>query len=243
MQTEDERGKPLLDHNPTKAFRWPQMQETETAYLLPEEYRAFLAVELPPNETLARAVLVDTALRASELCRANVSDLIEIGGRWTLAVIVKGRGRRQRKFNAPLEVATAELIRSALLARNLPRAEEPILVNQAGKRYTRTALQYLVVKTARRAGIDRVRISPHKIRHTVNVVRTVGGMTSRTRSKLLGQSSERSQERYDHVVQGELHAAKDLQAKGLAEYLGAITGSDQKSAREPVVDESQVPEK
>jgi site-specific recombinase XerD len=231
MHRKDERGKPLLERNPTKAFDWPQMQETETAFLLPDELRAFLSVELPSNEALARDLLVDTGLRASELCRANVGDVVEVDGGWSLAVTVKGRGHRQRKITVPLSKAVSDEIQSELLARGMPRGDEPLLVNRSGKRYTRTGLQYIVVRTAKDAGIERARISPHKIRHTVNVVRKVGGMDAWTRSRLLGQSSERSQERYDHVVPGELRAAKDVQAEGLAKYLGEITGSDQQSER------------
>lgn len=220
MKRPDERtGKPLLTDNPTKTFDWPQFQQPETYFLYPDELRAFLAVELPRNEAAARDLLVDTALRVSELCRANVGDLLETPDGWVLAVTVKGRGRRQRKLHAPVSLPVVDGLRDFLLARGHVRPDDPLLVNQQGRRYTRNALQYVVVRTAKQAGIDRFRVSPHKVRHTTNVIRKVGGSDRFTRSRLLGQSDPRSQDRYDHLVPGDLQAAKAQQTAGLGAYL------------------------
>jgi site-specific recombinase XerD len=229
MIREDERtGKPLLTANPTRAFDWPTYQETETKFLLPDELKAFLAVELPINEAVARDLMMDTGLRVSELCRANVEDLIEIDGLWSLAVIVKGRGRRQRKIHSPVSLPVVQVLHEHLVSRKISGpTKDPLLVNQRGQRYNRHSLQYVIRKTARQAGIERFRVSPHKIRHTKNVVRRVGGIDDTTRSRLLGQTSPRSQERYDHIIPSELHAAKEKEAEGLARYLRRISESGQ----------------
>lgn len=225
MQQVDDRDRPLLTMNPTKGFDWPQAQAPDTAFLLPEELRAFLEVPLRFNEAAARDLLVDTGLRASELCRANVEDLLELGGRWVLAIAVKGRGTRKRRLQIPVSLPVVQHLHESFMARKIAgRTADPLLVNQEGRRYRRQALNALVRRIAQRAAITRVLVGPHTIRHTLNVIRKHAGVDRFTRSRLLGQSDPRSQDRYDHVMPGELHDAKDLQAEGLAEYLAKARG-------------------
>jgi site-specific recombinase XerD len=225
MKRTDEDGDPLLATNPTKAFDWPQTQATETAFLHPDELARFLAVALSLQEGAARDLLMDTGSRVSELCRANVGDLRQIAEAWTLSVIVKGRGTRRRPIDMPIRDATARLLIEAQMARGIPSSDpkrdagQPLLVNRHGQRLTTGQMKYLMVKIARLAGIDRFRLSPHKIRHTVNVVRKVSGIDPYIRSRLLGQSSPRSQDRYEHVGPGELEDAKAKEAAGLDAYL------------------------
>ena len=219
----EERHVPVMKTNPTKGFDWPEMQSAETEFLFPEELTAFLAVPLPLNEVAARDLLVDTGLRASEACRADVGDLRELGDVWVVAVAVKGRGTRRRKIHAPLSQGTVDALRDTLTARKFPPPDSPLLVTRTGVRYTRAALYGLVRRIGEAAGIVRFRVGPHTLRHTCNVIRRVGSIDAHTRSRLLGQSDPKSQSRYDHVVPGELRAAKAAQQEGLARYLNRPT--------------------
>lgn len=232
MKRKTSRDKPILAANPTKMIDWPTAEAPETEFMRSEEVAAFLAVDLPLNEEVVRAVLIDTGARREELCRANIGDLVEMDGGWSLAVIVKGRGTRRRKVHMPLDPETVTLIRGHLADRGLldPKAaaDKPLLVNRQGRRYSGSTLQYLVTSIGTRAGFGtwnvgddggRFRLSPHKVRHTVNVIRDLGGVDEFRRARLLGQSSTRAQERYRHIVVGGLREAKDLQREGLAAYV------------------------
>src|SRR5437016_588999 len=66
IKLKDARGKPYLTQNPTRTFEWPTVDVPETKFLLPDELAAFLAVERPLRESIARDLLVDTGLRCSE---------------------------------------------------------------------------------------------------------------------------------------------------------------------------------
>lgn len=226
MKRRDSANKPYLLTNPTKSFDWPTVETPETHFLHRDELRAFLEVSLPANEAVTREVLFDTGVRAEELCRANVGDLVEFGGAWALSVIVKGRGTRKRKVHMPLSPGTADMVRGFLLQRGFPTArpdrdaEQPLLVNSLGGRWSRSSLGRFMERIAKVAGIDRIHLSPHKIRHTINVVRDNAGIGDYVRSRMLGQSSVRSQDRYRHLVTDDLIRAKDQQAEGLAKYLG-----------------------
>jgi integrase/recombinase XerC len=225
MKRKTTQGRPLLRENPTKQVDWPTMQKTETEYLRPDELRAVLDHQLALQAAVTRDVLIDTGLRASELCRANVGDMLEMADGWVIAVTVKGRGMRRRQIHMPVGHAIADGLRAALLARGIPSkspaadAEQPLLVNARGKRYNRSSLDYFVMRLGRAAGVTRFRLSPHKFRHTANVLRTEAGIDARMRSKLLGQTDASSQERYDHIVPGSLREAKAVEAEGLRRYL------------------------
>jgi len=225
MKRHGHRNKPLLTHNPTKTFDWPTAEAPETEFMRPDELAAFLGVPLPLHEACVRDVLLDTGIRVSEACRATVGDLLEIDEGWSLAVIVKGRGTRRRKVHMPLAPATVNRLREALLARGIPSKDrdrdnaQPLLVNAQREAFTRSAMAGLVERIGTQAGITRFRLSPHKIRHTTNVLRDLAGVDDFTRARLLGQSSVRSQERYRHIVTGQFREAKAKQAEGLAAYL------------------------
>lgn len=226
MQRKDARNKPLLTANPAKMFTWPSVEHPDTPFLHPEELRAFLGVELPLYEAVPRAVIFDTGVRVSEAARADVGDCIEQPDGWVLVVTVKGRGTRRRKVHMPLSAGTAALVRGYLADRGLPSkhpetdAALPLLANRKGERYTRQDLYNLVRKVGEQAGITRLRVGPHTLRHTINVIRDQGGVNDYERSRMLGQADPRSQQRYRHVVTGQLRAAKDKEAAGLASYLG-----------------------
>lgn len=222
MKREDLRGRPLLDANPAKRFDWPVPEAPETEFLRPDELAAFMALDVPLWKAVVRDVLVDTGARRAELCRADVMDLVEMDGGWSIAITVKGRGTRKRKIHMPLSEPVAARVWESLVARGIEsarHAETPLFVDGGGGRFSGGRLYYLVQSIAKDAGITRLAVSPHKIRHTVNVVRRTAGIDAFLRSRLLGQSNPRSQERYNHLVSGELRAAKVQQAEGFARYI------------------------
>ena len=177
MRRKGPYGRPYLKSNPTKTFEWPKHQEPDTRFLRHDELQAFLDVSVTPRSALIRAVLVDTALRASELCRLNVEDVVEINGKWYVATIVKGIGTRRRTLHVPLSPPVVESIRGALLARGLPPGDAPLLVGRTGDRLTRSALGHLVARIAVDAGITRhASVGPHTIRHTVLAGRRFSGV-------------------------------------------------------------------
>lgn len=76
----DGRGRPVMPLNPLAGIDRPRRRRPPEKFLLPDELRAFLTVPRPLRVSIIRDVLLDTGLRASELCAANVGDLITIGG-------------------------------------------------------------------------------------------------------------------------------------------------------------------
>ena len=226
LRERDGRGRPYLDTNPLLTFPWPKRQRTKKEFLHPEELRAFLAVARPVHEAVARDLFVDTGLRVSELCRANLEDVVRLADGWVLYVIVKGEGRQDELVPVPISSAVAEGLveyltkRPAPLTRG-PKGRTPLLLNSHGARWTRYALGMAIKRMGKAAGIDRIHVSPHKLRRTSNVIARYGGVDSHARSRLLNHTSPNTIRDYDAVVPGEMAKAREqARTVGLRRYLG-----------------------
>lgn len=236
LRTKGPRHEPVLRENPLAQFTWPKRQRPKQEFLFPDELRAFLAV-VPrwPAEGIARDLLVDTGLRVSELCRANVDDFIPIGDGYVLYVTVKGEGRQDERvpcpISTPVGIAVTEYLRSRPIPLTRRNESAPLLANTIGERYRRLALGDVVRRLGRQAGIKRITVSPHKLRRTSNVLARFADVDSLTRSRLLNHLDPGTIRQYDALIPGELAKAREqTRLVGLAKYLGV----------EPIVSEDSV---
>src|SRR5258707_10643727 len=76
-----------------------------------------------------------------------------------------------------------------------------------------------MIALGRRAGIRRLTTSPHKLRHTTNVIARMSGVDALTRAAMLNHRSMKTLARYDHLVPGEVARGREQQRAGLAAYL------------------------
>jgi len=201
MRARDPRGKPLMATNPLHHIERPQKQRPEKKMLYLAEVQKMLAVSIPPNEAVARTTWAESALRVSELCRLNVGD-VSLGTRKQaiLAVTVKGKGRAREKIQIELSPEATQQIQDWLLRRNLPGPDEPLLTNQRGERYGRSALYQAVLRWGAAAGITRTLTNPHAIRHLWNFLAREEGIDQVTRARLLNHADTRTLQAYDHVL-------------------------------------------
>jgi site-specific recombinase XerD len=216
----DAKGRPRLTANPTEGFEWPARTVPETRFLHREELRAFCELALPMHESIARELLLRTGLRVSELCRANWEDVVDdAGGRAVLSVTVKSRGRREVHVHKALSPELVALLQDWALHRTMPDPGEPLLVNRHGKRWTRLGLTDLVRRLAVKAGITRIVVRAHVLRHTYAVLTRKAGLDEHTRSRLLHHQSPQSFSRYEHLLPDELHAAEDRVTDAMRRYV------------------------
>ncbi len=220
MKRRDGRGRALLAENPTRGFERPKEVQPVTHYLYPDELRAFLEVEVPRYLAVARAVVVDTGLRRLEAVEANVGDLQEIDGQVFLTVRVKGRRAANAEPDSkPLSPDVAELVRDSLLARGMPKPDLPLLPGSRGGRFTESELTCAFIRIGVKAGITRISTSPHRLRHTANVIARRAGVDALTRARMLGHRSLRTLARYDHLVPGETAQGRAAQRAEMENYL------------------------
>lgn len=212
--------KPHVRVDPTHGVEPPQRVQPSRPFPTPGEMRAFMAVEITPRQRLVRDLLVDTGLRAAELCRANVGSVRQLQHGVVLAVAVKGRGRQQAEEAFPLSPHVVAQIRDQWAERTMPDPGEPLLIREDGQRYTGSTLHGLITGIARRAGVTRFPMGPHSIRHLVANMGK-GRVDALTRSRLLGHSSPSTIRQYDHEMPGEYVAARAAMRADFLRYIEA----------------------
>lgn len=229
MKRTDGRGRPVLAVNPTLGFERPRQTVVETKFLQPAELAAFLAAPAAPGLDLARLVMLDTGIRCLEAVEASVGDLSTIGD--TLYLRLRVKGRRQagaEPATIPISSACAELLRGRTVALRgetvAAKPDEPLFLTSQGRRFTRSQLTQSMIRLGKRAGITRITTSPHRLRHTANVVARQSGVDALTRASMLNHRSLRTLARYDHLVPGEVVKGREQQRAGLESYLAQANG-------------------
>ena len=173
------------------------MSDTELAHLLAQVDRSTITGE---RDYLLIALLYDTGARIQELI-----DLAPCDFRFAPPpfVLLRGKGRRERL--CPVLTQTARLV-GRFLSRTGRRADEstPLLQNRRGQRFTRHGARYLLKKYVERARtslpqLDRLRITPHTLRHTKAMHLLQSGVPLITIKDILGHADVKSTEVYVQI--------------------------------------------
>jgi site-specific recombinase XerD len=144
-----------------------------------------------PNRERNKAIiltLLDTGLRASELCNATIADLDLINRR--LSVIGKGKKRR----TVPLCSRTTSIIWRYLTNRPDYQERELLFVGPVNQPLNRHVLRRLICRIGQRSGVKNAH--PHRFRHTfaINFLRNGGNIY--VLQEILGHSTLDMVKRY-----------------------------------------------
>jgi len=145
-------------------------------------------------------MLIDTAVRADELCQARVRDL----DKRNLRLHVMGKGAKERYV--PFSAQTGQALWRYLAMRGTdldPSAS--LFVTKDNRPMTRDRLYHLLEVIGDRAGVPNVNI--HRFRHTSAIEYLRNGGDPYTLQKLLGHSTLEMVRRYLAIVQVDLDNA------------------------------------
>ena len=151
-------------------------------------------------------LLLNTGLRASELCDLRVKDTPHILGRKVVEVF-RGKGNKDRTI--PISSRLAALVqdyinndRSSTIPRFVKRGDtaKPLFYNCRQKRFNRQALCKRVKRIARKAGINK-NVTPHTFRHTFATNVLIKGEPPYRLQRLLGHKSLVTTMKYVHFVE------------------------------------------
>ena len=185
----------MLDTNPVMRIKRPRNNRPRIKFLSVDELRSLLAVDCKPNERLALELIVDQPLRATEYCESKVSDLTLDNDQVALTVRVKGGSYKTKVLGRRV----AELLTRTLREREAG-PNETILVNSNGDPFTRQSLSEMLLKLARRAGIRRVPVRSHVIRHSIASAAASLGATVHELADMLNHSDTNTVKRYVHGI-------------------------------------------
>ena len=113
-------------------------------------------------DELIITLLINTGLRASELCSLNIGDLPAAHGKEAIW-IRNGKGKVSRAVEVSPKVVQ-KLNRFVKLYRKGAEAKDPLLISERGKRFIYMSLYSKIKKIGEKASLSK--LHPHMLRHT-----------------------------------------------------------------------------
>jgi site-specific recombinase XerD len=165
-----------------------------------------------PHAERNRAILLlllDTGLRASELCTARIHHL-DLRNR---RLRVFGKGAKERTL--PISHNTASAIWRYLSTRPDEPANAPLITTGDGQPLTRDHLYNTITSIAQRAGIQNADV--HRFRHTFAINYLRNGGDAYTLQILLGHTSMEMVRTYIQIAQSDIEA-RHLKASPVANW-------------------------
>jgi integrase/recombinase XerD len=181
----------LLEHSPAVHVRRPKVSQESTRLGLDRsELGAFLvqAGLSGGNDHALACLLALNALRVSEACGADLSDLALANGHRVVRIVGKG--------NQPALIPLAPRTARAIDAAVGERTDGPLLARADGSRLDRHAAGRIVRRLAQRAGINKP-ISPHTLRHAAITAALDAGCSLRDAQDFARHADPRQTRRYD----------------------------------------------
>jgi len=144
-------------------------------------------------------VLLDTGIRAIELCELNIANVDLQNKR----MLVMGKGAKERVV--PIAAATAQALWRYLSSRPKDSANSRVFVSSSGHSMDRDDLFKLLARIGRRAGV--VKVHPHRFRHTFAINFLRNGGNAYALQMVLGHSTMEMVRRYLALAQADVEAA------------------------------------
>jgi integrase/recombinase XerD len=184
-----------------------QVSESFTLEQIDALLKAAHSTTMPERDTAMLLLLLDTGIRATELCTIRDDD---IQGDM---ILVTGKGRKERW------VRMSARTRKALWAWTAKRREDAewLFLSRYGTQLTRFTVNLLFRRLARMAGVDE-RCYPHKARHTVAIEALRSGMGAFELQRMLGHESISTTQRYVGMTGEDVRRAHTQH--GLVDRLG-----------------------
>jgi integrase/recombinase XerC len=183
----------------------------------------------PERDFAVLAVLLCAGLRSTELMELT---LASVGGRTGERILtVRGKGGKERAV--PVEPELEAVIEEYLASRTQrfggrePARSDPLFVGGDGQRLGRGALQYLVERSYREAGVSGQvprGASVHALRHTFATRLAEDGASAVEIMRLLGHASLTTSQNYIDATAREQRAA--IRASRTSRALRRVSGSE-----------------
>ena len=198
-------GEGFLDSSPMERIGAPMARPDQIQPFNLDQVRALIQASKRTrnserDEVIVR-MLLDTGMRASELCTLRMEQLDLFGQRAT--ILGKGNKHRAVHFGGK----TARSLRNYL--RFEPRTPQETLVqaakNQhAGEPLTPNGLRQIIENLGKIANLQAVRCSPHTLRHTFAVEFLRNGGNVFSLKEILGHTSLHMTNRYVALAQADI---------------------------------------
>ena len=197
----------LIENNPTEALDAPKTIKALPRYLELDESKRLLSCIDGRHKERDFAILtlfLNCDLRLSELVGINLTDIKKD------SLVVKGKGNKERTIY--LNSACRSALDDYLKVRpklNLKDEKALFISGQNNRIYFKT-VQFLVKKYIAAAGLDPLKYSTHKLRHTAaTLMYKYGKVDVRALQEILGHEQLSTTQIYTHVSNDMIKEAVD----------------------------------
>jgi site-specific recombinase XerD len=185
----------------------PKQPSSEPRVFTATEVEAMLRAATP-RDRLILELLLGTGLRLSELCGLQVPDFRLDHPDGPYLDVRIGKGSKQRAV--PLTTSLTRKLRQ-YISRDRPATRiTALFVTEHGRAgeeprpLSRNAVELLIRRLGRRAGVDGNRVSPHTFRHTFATRAVSAGMDPIRLQRVLGHTTLTMVSRYVHFGKSDL---------------------------------------
>jgi integrase/recombinase XerD len=181
-------------------FKMPGVEKKVIETFTPAQIKALFAScakefypSLRQRDRAILATLLDTGIRASELCGLTMDRTHLEGGDPHILVI--GKGKKQREIGLP-DTARLQILRYVRRSRLIIPGQDHTFLGREGETLTESGLYQIIDRLGEWAHVQGVRCSPHTFRHTFAINYLLAGGDIYDLSRLLGHSTIKTTEIY-----------------------------------------------
>ncbi|MEH6943166.1 tyrosine recombinase XerC, partial [Bacillus sp. JJ722] len=196
----------LLEENPAEELENPKIGKKTPIYMNMEESEQFL-LGIPRNKHYYRnycmmMFFLNLGIRVTELCNLN---LHSIHGH-TLHIIGKGNKERTVFLNKVCVEALETYKEKERKHIASVEDQDALFLSQKGTRLTRQTVAKIVKLINENSGLNKNKLTPHKLRHTSATLMYKSGADIRSLQHILGHSSVSTTQIYTHVEDEEIRS-------------------------------------
>lgn len=181
----------------------PKLERRILTALAPDEVKKILAVAPTNRDKAIIFTLLDTGLRASELCALTVADLDFDTGTIT---VKQGKGQKQRL--APIGTKARKAVRRYLLERPDAKPTEPLFASQRGGKHLRLdGLVQMMERLGAKSGVEHC--TAHTFRRTFAITCLRNGMNIHILARIMGHSDISVLRQYLDFVESDITGAHE----------------------------------
>ena len=188
--------KHLLNNNPMESIESPSLSKTLPKYLTLEESTELLsAVKASRRDYAILTVFLNCGVRLAELVSLNVGDIKNE------YVVITGKVNKQRTIhlNAACRSSIDDYVKNERPKEGL-KDPDALFISRNKARISRRAVQNLVEKYLKMAGLGDKHLSTHKLRHTAaTLMHRHGHVDIRVLQEILGHENLGTTQIYTHV--------------------------------------------
>ncbi len=204
------KKKKLIDENPAEELESPKINKRNPIYLNIEEIKILYSGIKETHYYRDRCILtifLNCGVRVSELAGINISDIRQN----SISIIGKGNKERLVYINSITRQSIDDYIQKERpkIKNVKPEDRDALFLSQKGNRLSTRSIQNIIDVINKNSGLNKEKLSPHKLRHTMATLLYQNGADLISLQQLLGHTSVSTTQIYTHVESEQLKSVVD----------------------------------